>query len=223
MRCSRQRSGTPGGRAKQCREILIADRGRRQCRAERAEPEGRNGKDAQRPRTQRHHHPSRIRNRRDASPVQQTRPQWRECDSFIYCRINVANALIAAAAAFPFATLRARRSNREPAIALPQTGVAISLTKRQCAPLNTACAPRQRDANARHALLVLAGLAVGRPHPGAACSPAASRRGACRQRSGTSPTRSTTCRRACACSTSRRASSSAIGNIWTCTSFRRRS
>jgi hypothetical protein len=35
--------------------------------------------------------------------VQQTLLQWRECDSFIYCRINLAAALIAAAAAVPFA------------------------------------------------------------------------------------------------------------------------
>ena len=87
-------------------------------RAERAEPEGRNGKDAQRPRTQRHHHPSRIRNRRDASPVPQTLPQWRECDSLIYCRINLANALIAAARLFRLRFARTPKQSR-PAIALP--------------------------------------------------------------------------------------------------------
>jgi hypothetical protein len=65
--------------------------------------------------------------------VQQTLLQWRECDSFIYCRINLAAALIAAAAAFRLRLARTPKqsSARDSAAA---AGVAFSLTKRQCAP-----------------------------------------------------------------------------------------
>jgi hypothetical protein len=31
---------------------------------------------------------------RDASPFQQTLPWWPECDTFEYCRVNLAEALI---------------------------------------------------------------------------------------------------------------------------------
>jgi len=36
----------------------------------------------------------------------QTLPLWRECDTFIYCRVNLANALIARMPPLPQRTLR---------------------------------------------------------------------------------------------------------------------
>ena len=55
------------------REVLIADRGRRERDAESAEPE-RPRQRPRRPGTQRNHHPSRARSLSDASPIQQTSP-----------------------------------------------------------------------------------------------------------------------------------------------------
>ena len=74
-------------------EVLIADRCRHQRDSAGAEPEARGETRAHNTDTRRHHHPTRTRN---ASRSQTTNaPQWRECDRFIYCRVNVAKALIA--------------------------------------------------------------------------------------------------------------------------------
>ena len=75
-------------------EILISDRRRHQRQEERTEPEGRRC-GTHHPNTRRSHYPLPQRLQRNAHVVIETRRVWRECDGFIYCRVNVANALIA--------------------------------------------------------------------------------------------------------------------------------
>jgi len=75
-------------------EILISDRRRHQRQEERTEPEGRR-RGAHHPNTRRSHFPLPQRLQRNAHVVIETRRVWRECDGFIYCRVIVANALIA--------------------------------------------------------------------------------------------------------------------------------
>ena len=88
-------------------EILISDRCRHQCRTKRTEPEGRRIASTHRPGTQRNHSPY-PKHPRDAYAVDQTFPQWRKCDSSIYSRVNLANALMASRT---ITSLRHVRSN----------------------------------------------------------------------------------------------------------------
>ncbi len=76
-------------------EILISDRRRQQRAEECAEPKARGVIASDRPTTRRHHLPSpQTHTQRYADAVNQTPPQWRHCDTRIYCRVNVAKALI---------------------------------------------------------------------------------------------------------------------------------
>ena len=92
-----QALGDTGLPREQGGEVLISDRCRRESGAERAEPERRGERRACRPGTQRHHHPYARALQRDASPLKQKLPQWHECDTSVYSRIKLANALTAAA------------------------------------------------------------------------------------------------------------------------------